>query len=119
MKHIKKNGKLMTFQELSSLYSIPGSFGFRYWHLRHAFRAQFPDTITLKSDSVKHLLTSGVMGKPLSSLYFYLMVAYDFKPTQTLDTWRSDIPTLDDEEWEKCVSTFIPFMIAATPLNFC
>lgn len=41
------------------------------------------------------------------------MVAYDTKPTQSLDKWKVDIPTLDDEEWEDSVSTYIPSVIAA------
>lgn len=108
-----KDGKLITFQELRGLYSISGSLEFRYWQLRHAHGAQFPDMITLESDSVERLLTSGVIGKPLSSLYLYMTVAYDSKLTRTLDKWRSDIPTLGDEEWEECVSIFITSMIAA------
>lgn len=53
------------------------------------------------------------MGKPLSSLYLYLTVAYDTKLTRSLDRWRVDIPALDEEKWEECVTTFIPSMIAA------
>lgn len=58
-------------------------------------------------------MTSSAMGRPLSSLYLYLMVAYDVKPTQSLDKWRVDLPSLDDEILEECVATFIPQMVAA------
>lgn len=43
----------------------------------------------------------------------YLTVAYDSKPTQSLDKWKADIPALDEEVWEECVAEFIPSMIAA------
>lgn len=65
--------------------------------------------MVLESD----LLTSSVMGKLFPSLYLYLNVACDTKLTRSLDRWRMDIPTLDEEKWEECVTTFIPSMIAA------
>lgn len=69
----------MPVQELRSIYSLPGAFEFRYWQLRHAVGAQFTELIAL--DSIEHLLTSSVMGKPLSTLYLDLRVAHDTKPT--------------------------------------
>lgn len=103
----------MTFPELRALYSIPKSWEFRYWQLRYAYGAQFPEKVTLESDSLERLLTSSTMGRPLSSLYMYLTAAYDIKPTRFLDKWKKDIPALDDEVLEDCVATFIPSMIAA------
>lgn len=46
-------------------------------------------------------------------MYLYLTVACDVKPTRTFDKWREDIPALGEEEWEECVSTYIPAVIAA------
>lgn len=60
--------------------------------------AQFRDVLMLESDSIERLLTSSVMGKPLSTLYLYLMVAYDTKPTRSLAKWREDIPALGEDE---------------------
>lgn len=113
LKHIIANGKLMSFQDIKRQYSLPRSFEFRYWQLRHAMRAQFPDRLTLEPDSVERLLTSGVMGKPLSTLYMYLTVAHDVKLTRAFDKWRVDIQAPGDDEWEDIVSTYIPTVIAA------
>lgn len=113
LKHVILNGRLMSFQELRRFYSLPGSFQFRYWLLRHAFGAQFVELVVLESYSIERLLTFGVMGRPLSSLYSYLMVSYDTKPSRSLDKWKMYIPNLDDDIWEDCVSSFIPSMIAA------
>lgn len=67
VRHITKDGKLTTFPDLRALYSIPRSWEFRYWQLRHAFGAQFPATLTLESDSVERLLISSSIGRPLYS----------------------------------------------------
>lgn len=75
LKHVIVPGKLMRFQEMRSLYSVPRSFECRYWQLLHAIGAQFTQLVALESDSIERLLTSSVMGKPLSSLYLYLTVA--------------------------------------------
>lgn len=83
LKHITKDSKLRTLRGLRALYSIPNSWEFRY--------------------SVDRLLISSTMGKPLSSLYLYLTVAHDIKPTQSLDKSKTDIQTLDDEGWEDCL----------------
>lgn len=71
--------EIMPFNEIKRQYSIPNSFEFKYWQLRHAMRAQFPDTLTLEPDSVERLLTSSEIGKPLSTLYLYLTVAHNVK----------------------------------------
>lgn len=76
-------------------------------------RAQFPEMLTLESDSIERLLISSVMGKPLSTLYLYLTVAHDKKTTRSLDKGQEDIPALGEDEWEDCISTFIPSMTAA------
>lgn len=113
MKHIVLDDKLVTFQELKQLYLIPISFKFRYWQLRHAFGAQFTEPLTLESDSIERLLISNVMGKLLSYLYLYLTVAYGTKLTRSWDKWRADTPSLGEEEWKECLSTYIASMIAA------
>ena len=113
LKHIVSNGVLMTFRQLRDKYSLPARWTFRYWQLRHAYSAQFPDRLTLQSDSIERLLTSRTMGRPLSTLYLYLTVAHDSGSTRSFEKWKADIPDLDEEKWEECVSTFIPSLIAA------
>lgn len=61
----------------------------------------------LEPVSIERLLISGVLEKPLSSLYLHLTVSHDVKTT------RMDIPSLEDEEWEECIPSFILSMIAA------
>lgn len=96
------NGKLTPFQEMRRLYSVPRSFEFRYWQLRPIIGAQFPEPVVLESDSIERLLTSGLMGNPLSTLYLYLTMAYDTKRTRSLDKWRAEVPALSKEVWEDC-----------------
>lgn len=103
----------MTFQALRQSFGIPSTFQFRYWQLEHTFEAQFPAPLILEPDSIERLLTSSVMGKPLSTLYLYLTVEYDAKLTKTWEKWRVDIPSLDEEEWKECLISYIPSMIAA------
>lgn len=81
--------------------------------LQHALKAQFPDQVTLEPDSIERLLISGMLEKPLSSLYLYLTVAHDVKTDRTRVKWQTNIPSLGEEEWEECLTTFIPSMIAA------
>lgn len=102
----------MTFQELRRTYALPISFQFRYWQLKHAFEAQFLAPLTLELDSIERL-TSSVIGRPVSTLYLYLTVEYDTKLTKSWEKWRADIPSLDEEEWEECLTSYIPSMIAA------
>lgn len=103
----------MSFQDLRPTYHLPASFQFRYWQLRHALNSQFPDPVTLESDSIKRLLISGVMGKPFSSLYLYLTVAHDTDTAVVLGKWSTDIPDLNEEVWEDCVPSYVPSMIAS------
>lgn len=113
LKQVMPGGKILTFLELRQAFNLPRSFQFRYWQLRHALTAQFPGPITLNSDSIERLLTSELLLKPLSTIYMYLTVAYDTDTSHVLAKWREDIPNLDEDIWEECVSTFISSMIAS------
>lgn len=113
LKHVMPNGKIMSFQELRRAYDLPPSFHFRYCQLQHALTSQFPNLVTLELDLIERLLISGVMGKPLSSLYLYLTVTHDTDTSATLTKWREDIPNLDDDIWKDVVSVYIPSMIAS------
>lgn len=113
VKHVMPNGKILTFQELRRTFDLPASFHFRYCQLRHALASQFPNPVTLESDSIERLLTSRVMGKALSSLYLQPTVAHDTDTLITLSKWRDDIPNLDEDIWEEIVSVYIPSMIAS------
>lgn len=107
------DGKLMSFREMQSLYLVPSSFEFRYWKLWHAIGTQFPEPVVLESDSIERPLTSDVIWQPLSSLYLYLTVVYDTKPTRSIKKWREHIPTLSEEVWEDWATSYLPSMIAA------
>lgn len=54
-----------------------------------------------------------MLDKPLSSLYLYLTVAHEVKNNRSMAKWQEDIPSLGEEEWEECLTTFVPSMIAA------
>lgn len=69
--------------------------------------------MTLEPDPIERLLTSGMLDKPLSSLYLYPTVAHEVKKNGSMTKWQEDIPSLGEEEWEECLTTFIPSMIAA------
>lgn len=75
--------------------------------------AQFPEPIVHESDPIEHLLSSKVMGKPLSSLYVPLSVAYESVLNRTFERWKGGIPDLTEEEWEGCVSSYVSSMILA------
>lgn len=86
---------------------------FRYLQLRHAVQAQFPAPLTVESDPIERLHTSSIMGKPLSSLYLRLSLAYANTSTHTYQKWATDFTDLDGEEWETCTSHFVMDMISA------
>lgn len=65
LNHIFKDGSLLTFDQLKQGFNLPNWMFFRYMQLRHAFRAQFPNPITLESHPIEHLLIS----KNASSIY--------------------------------------------------
>lgn len=110
LKQVMPRGVLAPFRELQQAHNLPNTFLFRYWQLQHALRAQFPSQVLLEPNSIEHLLISGMLEKHLSSLYLYLTVAHDVKYDRTRTKWQADIPSLGEEEWEECLTTFIPSM---------
>lgn len=101
IKHVMPRGVILSFRELQATYHIPRSFLFRYWQLQHALKAQFPAQISLEPDPIECLLTSGMLDK------------HEVKNNKSLTKLQGDIPALGEEEWEECLTTFIPYMIAA------
>lgn len=112
LKHLVTGGKLRSFSDLKSAYTLPRWMLFRYCQLRHAYGEQFPAQI-LGSDPVEGLLTATIIDKPLSSLCFHLSIAPLKKLEKTLAKWKLDIPDLSKEDWETCVSSFVTNMILA------
>lgn len=66
-------GQLLSLHELTAKFGLPRWMGFRYIQLRHAARAQFPQTPLLQTDPIEDLLSPGDLIKPLSSLYNALL----------------------------------------------
>lgn len=86
---------------------------FRYLQVKHAYQKQFPTHITLELDPVERLLTVKVLIAPLSSLYFHLTLTSSTKLTRVFLRWQQDIPSLSEENWETCVSSYIMNMTSA------
>lgn len=75
---------------------------FRYHQLRHAARAQFPGPIVLSMDPIEELLAQESLSKPLSSLYMSLLSLDSPRLESLWEAWRTDIPTLEREDWNDC-----------------
>lgn len=113
LKHVIRREGIISFRELRLGHALPQTFLFRYRQLHHALRAQFPSQVTLEPDPIERVLISGMLDKPLSTLYMHLTVAHDVKTNRLMAKWQADIPSLGEEESEECLTTFIPSMIAA------
>lgn len=100
-----------TFSVLKVSLHFPNWMFFRYLQVQYACRQQFPNPLTL--DQVERLLTAKVLTAPLSLLYFRLSLAFSSKLTQAFLIWQQDIPTLTEEDWEDCVSSYNTTMISA------
>lgn len=73
LKDIVSSGILVSFQDLVVRCGLPEGMLFRYYQLRHAFRAQFPTPPDLLTDGVEELLAQESLVKSLSSLYLTLL----------------------------------------------
>lgn len=80
---------------------------FRYTQLPYALCMQFPTPLSLESDPDEWLLTSSVMGKPLSPISLPFSPAYASKTTQTYQKWYNDLPDRKKEDdWDDCLSMY-------------
>lgn len=75
---------------------------FRYYQLRHAARAQFPLSISLKADPIEVILAQETLKKTLSTLYLALLGVDSPKMNALWEKCQTDIPSLDREAWEEC-----------------
>lgn len=107
------NGVLMSFALMSRTYGLPGWMFFRYAQLCHAARAQFPVPPHLQLDPLEDLLSSSDLEKPLSALYNTLLPREIPKMDRLWNAWKSDIPTLDREDWEACLEHGPKLVISA------
>lgn len=74
---------------------------FRYLQLRHAVQAQFPNGVSLKSHGVESFLISKNVDRILSSLYLWISSEESSSGTKLFKKWRTDIPVLEDDDWEE------------------
>lgn len=88
------------FSDLKPAFNLLNWMLFRYLQLRDAFRKQFPSPFLLDSDPVERLLTSKLLNKPLSALYFFQSIASTAKLTKTLAEWQANLPDLTEDEWD-------------------
>lgn len=86
---------------------------FRYLQLRHATQAQFPSEIQLQSHMVERFLISKTVDRILSSLYLRVSLGVDGQGSRLFNKWKSDVPSLTDEDWEEGIKQYIPLMISA------
>lgn len=113
LRHLVTGGRLMTFQELKGKYGLPNWMFFRFLQVRHAFQHQFPGGINLESDPVEKLLSTKILVAPLSTIYFHITAARPTKLGKLFLKWKEDLPSLEEEEWETCLSSYVSSLISA------
>lgn len=106
-------GRLLSFDDLKHTFQLPSKLFFRYLELRLAVQAQFPTEIQLQMHVVEHFLIANKADHLLSSLYIRLTCADEGRGDRIFHKWKEDIPNLADDDWEKGIQQYIPFMISA------
>lgn len=86
---------------------------FRYLQLRHAVLAQFPNGVSLKSHGVESFLISKNVDRILSSLYLRISSEEPSSRTKLFQKCKTDLPVLEDDDWEEGILQYIPLMISA------
>lgn len=94
---------LRSFDDLKDERGLPNHMFFRYLQLRHAYRTQFPQPITLEVSSVESI-------KQLSVLYAEFKVLNTSVVTRLFLKWQADIPRLADDDWEGGIQQYLPLM---------
>lgn len=113
LKHIFKDGSLLSFDHLKQDFDLPNNMFFRYLQLRHAVRAQFAHPVVLESHSVESFLVSKNADRILSSLYLRISCRDKKRMLTLYQKWQQDIPDLPEEDWEEDIQQYSPFMISA------
>lgn len=86
---------------------------FHFLQVRHAFQHQSTGSVNLESIPVERLLTTKVLTTPLSSIYFHISASIPTKLTKLYARWKRDLPSLEEEDWETCVTSYVSIMISA------
>lgn len=92
-------------------FQLPSWMLFRFFQIRHAVQAQFPDSMALNSHLVEKLLTAHIIDRPLSSIYLRLIVYNDSKTDQLFQKWYQDLPTPTREDWDAGIQQYLSPMV--------
>lgn len=110
---IVSQGQLITFDDLKSRKDLPNQMFFRFLQLRHAFRSQFPNPITLWMSDLEAELRAPEGTKLLSFIYNKLALLDTSRVSQLLTTWQHDIPDLTEDDWEEGVQQYLTLTISS------
>lgn len=98
-------GVLRSLQQLQEKFEIPHSLFYRYLQLRHALGTQFrgASRSISKYPLIGVLRSQGPRGM-VSILYTYLLGEHmALHPLEVEAKWKTNIPTLDAEDWEEAM----------------
>lgn len=113
LRDIMPTGVLLSFAQLRRSYELPGWMYFRYIQLDHVAKVQFPNPPVLQFDPVEDLLSCSDLKKALSALYGTLLNTDSPKMDRLWRLWKRDIPTLEREDWDKCLESGPRLVVAA------